>query len=259
MKEKFKLIALAIAAIMVITPMLTLSSVKAASWQTINNDPYLQNNSAWSLSVWNQQYGGASWDEPGWGITYTWRDLTGYSNSIWGNTEFVQGYKPIWGTNPYGEPFNMVLLTATMQVSATAELVSTPVANNGANVYIDLWCEFNAGVGSLGYKNMEIIIYLGCYGPSTMCGPGGHFTTTNNDGNGNYWYYAGYRVSTNIGYSYANNVVNINNIISWEASKYGITSTQLGTGAVVGLTFGVEASNSKLDAEWDYVAFQEYM
>jgi hypothetical protein len=107
---------------------------------------------------------------------------------------------------------------------------------------------------------MEIIIYLGEYGPSKECSPNGYSTRVADDGTGgHHWYFAGYRVPSDIGTSWASNTVNVNNLISREASKYGITTNDLANGGIVGLTFGVEVSNANLAANWDSVALQYYV
>jgi len=260
MNKSIKLLALAVVAIIIVTPLI--SSVKAASWQTVNNDPNLRSSSAWSpqVATWpgTQPLGSSGYTPPSNSFAWTMRDMRGYSNNYWGNTEFVQGYKPIWGTQPYGQPFNHVLLTTLMSLTATAKLAGTPSANNAANVYIDLWCEFSRNVGDWQYNNMEIIIYLGEYGPSQQTPPGTFFTSTNGDGTHD-WYFAGYRVPSNIGYSYATNQIAVSNIITFEANRYHITNDDLAHGAVVGLTFGTEVSNSYLSADWNYVNFQQFV
>jgi len=261
MNKNLKLVALAIAAIFILTPLI--SGVKAASWQTVNNDPNLCSASAWStaqINTWpgSQQLGTGSATAPSNWFAWTMRDMRGNSNTYWGNTEFAQGYKPVWGLNPYGQPFNPIPLTATVMLSATAKLAATPVSNNAANVYIDVWCMFTGPVGRLGLQNMELIIYLGEYGPSTQCSPGTYFQSARGDGNGNYWYFAGYRVPSNIGTSYSTNQAAISDIVILEANAYGITSTDLANGGIVGLTFGVETSNAYLSADWSYVNLQQY-
>ncbi len=173
MNKKLKLIALTIAAIMVITPMLTLSSVKAASWQTVSNDPYLCNANAWSsLFETYPSEGSYSGSAPSNSYASTTLDMRSLSNSYWNNAEFIQGYKPIWGDNPNGEPFNPVLLNQQMQVIVQAGLINPVVCNNWAHAYIDLWCEFETGVGSLKYNNMEIQIFLGEWGSGQISNDG---------------------------------------------------------------------------------------
>jgi hypothetical protein len=114
----------------------------------------------------------------------------------------------------------------------------------------------HGGPGGTGLQHMEIIIYLAEHGPNPECTPGGYKFRTANDGT-NYWYFAAYRVPSDIGTSYAVNTINVNMIIAAEAIKYGITSDNLKHGGVVGITFGVETSDSNLAANWDYVILQD--
>jgi hypothetical protein len=236
--------------------------VKAASWQTVNNDYHLNEDSDWDVNVWHSELGDNDYDPPDASFAYTSRDMR--SIQQWGNTEFVQGYKPIWDYPvpvPHGETFDPLILIHSIQLSANAKLTDLLNAYGAANIYINLWCMFttavgNGGPGGSGLQHMEIIIYLGEYGPSKECSPGDYSLRTNTDGTYT-WYFAGYRVPSDIGTSYASNTINVNSIIAREADKYGITKYDLANGGVVGITFGVEVNNAYLAANWDYVNLQD--
>lgn len=230
---------------------------KATVWTTANNDYDLTNANAWTNQTWDacgtqhgDGYSGLPYQNS---IGWVERDNRGHG--CWGNEEFVQGSKPIWDNTSLGQAFTPIRLTSAIKLQVRAAL-NYQTSSDTANAYINLWCHFPTTVGTSHLSNLEIIVYIGAYGPNTECAAGDYSIRTTDDGNGNVWYFDAFRADTNLDNSWSNYYFNIDAIIMKAANHYSITYADLANGAIYGLTFGVECKEAYICALYDYVKLE---
>ena len=252
------LTSLAIVVLLVIATITPLTHFgKSTSWTTKNNDPDLANANAWTNQTWDEiapyQYENGNSGLP-WSSHIGWvqRDNRYTGQSDWGNEEFVQGSKPIWDNTSLGQAFTPIPLTDSIRLQVRAAL-NYQTSSDTANAYINLWCHFTTPVGTWDLSNMEIIVYIGAYGPNTECNPGKMSIRTTDDGNGNSWYFGAYRDTNTLTSSWYNYVIDINDIIVAVQEEFEISYGDLGYGRIYGLTFGVEVKEAYLCVLYDYV------
>ncbi len=252
---------------------LALSLFTGLSQATINDDADFFWMSYWQIPTWN-----ATW-YPGWGLyeitepmhgqiipyyqatdsVYTYVDALDTVGNDFRNVELLQGWKP-WNSNP-GEPpggpplpLVPVPLTNSQTVSWTAVYVDGNVPLWAwANAYVNLWIKFydENGTGTHNLRYAEIQIFCS---HQPMVPPYYPYVTTEVRSGGDLsWYYLGIHNMYSLGTSWSTYTCPLNRYIAYFEQSFNCNLT---SGGVIGLTFGVEGSQSSLGVAWHDVAYQ---
>jgi len=218
----------------------------------VNSDPmFLCGESYWGFqhSIWGGSSSKiwASRDISG-GEAYN-RIATWGNINTWANSEFGQGRKP-WG--PIGIPLLPISLFNGQYVVARAKYIEDHIdwLLGQANVYVNLWIEFDEPVGTKGYKWAELLIYLKCHGslfkPSQFSNT--YLARTRTEGDLK-WYMVSHRLQNDVGQNYIDIHVLLDGFYSRLQSVFGIN---LQHGKIVGITFGVESCRGEISSLHDY-------
>lgn len=192
-----------------------------ATWYTVNYDTQL-NGGYWNPQYWNKSPYDYCTMSNGYATTYR-TDNT--FPGTWGNAEYCQGYKP-WGQ--VGPAFSPVLLNIQQRLVMSCRCDSAVAFYWGqANMFVDLWVQFSGPVGNNGYSYAELLFYPKQFGIGSQ-GENTYTTTTKTDG-GISWYVCAYR-NWDVGSSFTYKEINVNNIIDYMCSQFGISQAQKGQG-----------------------------
>jgi hypothetical protein len=185
------------------------------------------------------------------GLVYTrfagWNGL-----NSWGNTEYEQGRDP-WKT--YGIFSRAVPLTSIQHITVTLRIVEAKVDIfvGVGSAYMDLWVNFSEPVGDKRLTWAELIVYLktekGLFFPFQE--QGAYCNRICTDGNLT-WYLVGYSCF-GVESQWSTRTITVNDLISRLAQIYRV---DISKGTVSCITFGVEAAQGEIAAEWSYLNYE---
>lgn len=239
---------------------------------TVNNDCHLYDSSKWTVDAgWG---GGGHTPGPGQSNIANSTGSTEYAaypSADEGNTEYEQGYDPflyqwdynfnppkqvydLWGS---AWPVGVVPLTqANQKVSFRAKLDYNPsIAGDGyTNAYINLWIFFQKEqTEDWRFGEIQIMVHKGDGSQPNQTPYAETRPTGTVDPDVGHWYFVGCHPTNLSTSNYTECTVDLTSIINKFHDQWGI---DLSTGAIVGITFGVEGKHASMKAIWDKVTYQ---
>ena len=240
MKKKIALIT-SIISITIVVLFLNMNIIAPvyATWYNVNSDPDLNNPSSWGIGLWRAEATHDYWINGGKAYTYLHIN-EGYTT--WGNTQYGQG-NDVWSTWGDPLPYKVYLNTPQRLITMTKRTAYGPNWFGArANTFWEAW----ATNGTDFVEFMVILDSRNLFNPYPF--ENGYFSFRGEWGGA----LMGYR-HWNQGTDWTYRETNLNWIYQIFENDYG---ADLSEWWVAGTTFGIEATNAYMGAEWEYVKWE---